>query len=181
MTRTTTTKTTATLGALAVLLLTPGLLAGCSGNRDDGPGPGTGTSRSAAHAGAGELGDCLRKKGYDVSDDELGVGGGTSAELSLPGGVDEQQWLEDTAACSGTSTSAGQVSEAKSPPGYEEADRKASECIREQGFADYPDDDDDRSAYHPADESAFERVAEQCEDEAFAGLGDEASSSGGDR
>lgn len=167
MTRTT---TTTTLGVLAALLLVPGLLTGCSGGNGDGPGSGSGPSSSAGHAAtAAKLGDCMRKKGHDVSDDDLAVSGG-KARFAVPDGVDAQQWTDDLATCAGTSASAGQAAQVTTPPGYEEADEKATACIREQGFDDYPDDEEARGSYHPADEGTFTTVAKKCYDEAFEEL-----------
>lgn len=164
MARTTTTTTTTALGALATLLLVPALLAGCSGGSGEAAS-GSSPSSSAGRPNAATVGDCLRKKGYDISDDELGIGKKT-AQISVPEGVDVDQWLADSAVCTGTTAGAGEP--AKPFPGTEKIDREAAACIREHGFADYPDDLDAKASYHPADEDTFNTVAKQCDDAAFA-------------
>lgn len=171
MPRTTTTtdtrNTTATVSAaLTVLLLVPGLLAGCTGTAGTTTSPTSATSRSAA-PDAGAVGDCMRSKGYDFDDDELGIGGGgSSAKVSAPDGVDAQRWATDLLGCSGVDERAGAGGAATAAPGSAEAERKTVACIRDNGFPDYPDGDDERRSYRPADQDAFDRVAQDCDDEA---------------
>lgn len=160
-----TTRSTSTRTAvIAAVLLLPALLAGCSGGgttSDPSPTP-------SAHA-AGAVGDCMRDKGYDIDDSELAgkpaAGGG--AGFAVPDGVDPDQWTADLVTCSGAAVEAGRAQAAKPLPGASDAFAK---CLRDGGFDDYPDDESARATYHPADQDAFDRVSEECDDEVVKDL-----------
>ena len=157
---------TAALAGLAVL---PVLLAGCSGGGGgDGAGPTASPSAAAdTRPSAAELGDCMRDKGYDVDDSEVGGSGtGGGARLAVPEGVDPAKWSDDLIACAG-STGAGEAPAAQPIPGNDELLRKTAACIRDGGFPDYPDDLEDRRRWEPGDADAFDRVARDCDDEVF--------------
>lgn len=158
MTKTT---NTAALTVAAVLTLLPGL-AGCSGTTPESApstrGAATGTS------GGASLASCLRDEGYDVPDPSANDRVHT---VDKPDGVDEEQWHADLEQClqgTGAGGAAGEAGSAGSP----EQLRAASECIREHGFADYPDSGDAQREYEAADEDTFAEVSEQCVREAFA-------------
>lgn len=154
-------QTTTTLAAIAgALVLLPALLTGCSG------APSVDTTPSAAgdrKARAAAVASCMREKGFDVPDPS---GDGTTT--TLPDGVDPDQFSEAVAACA-KDAGIEEGGTAQEAPGAAEAAKKAAECIRENGFSDYPDDAE--AQYEPADQDAFDAVAKKCDDEAFGSLG----------
>jgi hypothetical protein len=145
--------------ALAVVLL-PGLLAGCSTTSDDGTaGPSTGTARQGS-----SMAECMRGKGYDVPDPSSG---GRTMDLSAPDGVDPEQYQTDLTTCLGDAEGAGNAQVAKPMEGLDDKMQQAAECIRDNGFSDYPDDEDGKRAYQPDDADAFAEVAKTCDEQAF--------------
>ncbi|WP_144710021.1 hypothetical protein [Curtobacterium pusillum] len=163
-TTTTTTRRTRTLVALATLLLLPGALTACSGGTPDDH------ETKPAGAGAGATtASCMRDKGYDMDDPSTSDGG---MKVSIPDGVDKEQWQEDMDACLGDDGGAGGSGMAKPAPGVDAKSGQVAKCIRDAGFSDYPDDMDARSKYRAADQDAFETAAQECSDEAF---GDDAT------
>jgi hypothetical protein len=165
------------IGAVLALLLVPALLVGCSSSPSDtGATPGAGTSggSSSGSTGAsgttgsavspGELGKCMRDRGYDVEDSEFETGGDAGARFSAPEGVDAEQYSADLVECSGGAAD-GQA--AKPLPGSDERNRKAAACIRAGGFPDYPDGIEEERKWTPPDEDTFDRVAKKCDAEAF--------------
>ncbi|NQW91456.1 hypothetical protein HQQ88_14270 [Curtobacterium sp. VKM Ac-2861] len=153
------------IAVAAAALLLPALLTACSGTPKDDA-----TTAAGGKDKAVSLAACMREKGYDMPDP---AGADTTSSVGVPEGVDPDQWQSDLAACAkGSGTAGDAVGSAESIPGGAEAARKAAKCIREHGFADYPDDD--QSAYEPSDPDAFAEVAQECERTAFDGLGAEA-------
>ena len=150
------------IAAAAAVLLFPGLLTGCSSQTgDSGADRGAGGAPTAATERAGEIGSCMREKGYAFDDSELSGGG---VDLAPPEGVDAQQYIQDLGTCSGVETSgAGSGAGASQTP----EELAFSGCIRDNGFDDYPDGQDARSKYHPADEAAFAEVETTCATEAY--------------
>lgn len=165
-TTTTTRRTTATVCSIvAAVLLLPGLLTACS---TSAPADGVTTAKGSSSAGS-SLAACMRGKGYDMEDPSSA---GSTQSLSAPEGVDADQWKADLTTCL-DSGGAGEAEykPAKPMPGLEEAQAKATECIRANGFEDYPDDQAGQMAYKPSDEETFTGVITRCNEEAFAGLG----------
>ncbi|WP_181435871.1 hypothetical protein [Curtobacterium sp. MCSS17_006] len=170
-TTTTARRTRSLLAAAAALVLLPGLLASCSAAAPD-----SGSTKSSGTAAKGAtLAECMRGKGYDMPDPSSG---GTTLQLSAPDGVDEDQYQADLKSCLDDSAGAGEASMAKQMPGTADRQRKAAECIRDRGFEDYPDDEEAKAGYQPDDQTAFDDVARTCYDEAFAGIGGEATDAG---
>ncbi|WP_123654532.1 MULTISPECIES: hypothetical protein [unclassified Curtobacterium] len=153
-------KTTKLTTIVAAALLLPGLLAACS----SGSPTSDETSPGAKSANAAE---CMRGKGYDMADPDTSKG----VDMQVPEGVDKDQWVQDLGAClgaeSGAESGAGQAGEAKEAPGTEKQMRKMAECIRDNGFEDYPDDPAAMAKFTPDDESTFDDVAHKCGTEAF--------------
>ncbi|WP_420366349.1 hypothetical protein AAEP80_06055 [Curtobacterium sp. L3-7] len=152
-----TTNKTKTIALVAGLLLLPGLLVACSSNAP--------TVRESA-SGAGQKGatiaECMRGKGYDMADPS-----GKSETISVPEGVDQEQWSADLTECAGAGSGAGDgVQAAKPMAGMEEQLQQAAKCIRENGFADYPDDEEGWLSYKPGDQATFDDVAKTCHEEA---------------
>ncbi|WIB78061.1 hypothetical protein DEJ28_02890 [Curtobacterium sp. MCPF17_002] len=157
------------LSAAAVVVLLPGLLAACSsGSPESDP------SKAAAGKDKGDsVSECMRGKGYDM-DDAAGTGSGNSMQLSVPDGVDKEQWSADFEKCMGPVSGAGDsggATDAKPGPGQAKKEKKFLQCVRENGFADYPDDPDARGTYQPDDENAFHDVMDTCDREAFGTSG----------
>ncbi|MBF4614073.1 hypothetical protein [Curtobacterium sp. VKM Ac-1376] len=148
------------MSAAAAVVLLPLLLVGCS---DATPDDDTATAAGGAAPGVA-LAECLRDRGYDMPDP--GTGGG-SMQLSAPDGVDPEQYQEDLKGCVDDSAAAGDAQGAQPIPGSEEIARKTAECLREQGFPDYPDDQEAQARYQPDDQSAFDEAAGPCSDAAF--------------
>jgi hypothetical protein len=159
-------KKTTALIALAAAALLPGLLTACSADPTNGSSSTSDTSGSGAGSGAGvSLTECLRGKGYDVPD-----AGGGSQTLTAPDGVDEEQWNTDLAACTGDGKGAGESGfKPAEPVGSPEQRRKIASCIREHGFADYPDDDDAQATYRADDQQAFQDASNTCLDDVLGG------------
>jgi len=158
---TNTTKKTTTIALVAGLLLLPGLLVACSSNAP--------TVRESA-SGAGQKGstiaECMRGKGYDMADPS-----GKSETISVPKGVDQEQWSADLTECSGAASGAGDgVQAAKPMAGMEKKMQQAAKCIRENGFADYPDDEAGWMSYEPGDQATFDDVAKTCDEKAFGSV-----------
>lgn len=155
-----TTKTV--LGVVAAALLAPALLAGCSSS-------GTTTkpsSQSSANSKAAEdaaFGDCIRSKGFEW-DDSGDTGDSTTA--TLPDGASPEAFDEAITACSKQVSPDGQAGAAELPRDPK-ADRALGECVRRQGFEDYPDDAPGQAAYEPEDATAFGPVEKACLAEAY--------------
>jgi hypothetical protein len=169
MTHTTTTTTTfrtRALVAVATLLLLPGALTACSGEAPDGQ------PTTSADAGA-TTASCMRDKGYDMADPSTSDDG---MKVSIPDGVDKEQWQQDMDAClgggDGNGAGGGGSGMAEPAPGVDAKSAQVAKCIRDAGFADYPDDVDARSKYRAADQDAFDTAAQECSDDAF---GDDAT------
>lgn len=145
----------ALIAVAAAVVLLPGLLTACSGSPENDP-------TGSPSAKVASLGDCMREKGYDMPDPKTGS---DTMQLSAPDGVDEDQYGADLGKCLDADGGAGEAGGAK-PAGGPEAAEIAG-CIREEGFADYPDDQDGQSKYQPDDEQAFQQVSNQCAEQAF--------------
>ncbi len=155
---TTTTTTTTIVAVAAAVVLLPGLLAGCSG------APSTDSTDTASGGGKGagaSLASCMRDHGYDMPDPSSG---GSTLSLSAPDGIDDEQWKADLQECMGDA-GAGEGFQAAKPAGTPEQRKQIAECIRENGFADYPDGDDAMSTYRPDDQDAFQDASSTCFDE----------------
>jgi len=156
----TTRRTRSLMSAAAAAVLLPLLLVGCSDTASDDD-----TTTAAGGAAPGvALAECMRDRGYDMPDP--GTGGG-SMQLSAPDGVDPEQYQEDLKGCLDDSAAAGDAKAAQPMPGSEEIARKTAECLREQGFPDYPDDQDAQMRFQPDDQQAFDDAAGPCTDAAF--------------
>lgn len=161
MTHTTTKKTNAIVAVAAAVLLLPGLLTACSGSpsgsSSDTPKPGgkPGTS----------LSECMRGNGYDMPDPDSGS---KTQTLSAPDGVDKEQWAADLQTCMGSGGGAGEGFKPAQAGGNPEQEKQVVECIRENGFSDYPDSEDAKRAYQPNDQDAFDDVTSKCFDQAYA-------------
>lgn len=159
-TKTTTRRTRSLMCAVATVVLLPMLLVGCS---DTAPDDDTTTAAGGAAPGV-TLAECMRDRGYDMPDP--GSGGG-SMQLSAPDGVDPEQYQEDLKGCLDDSAAAGDAQAAQPMPGSEEIARKTAECLREQGFPDFPDDQEAQNRFQPDDQEAFDEAAHTCTDAAF--------------
>jgi len=159
-TMTTTRRTRSLMSAAAAVVLLPLLLVGCS---DTAPDDDTTTAAGGAAPGVA-LAECMRDRGYDMPDP--GTGGG-SMQLSAPDGVDPEQYQEDLTGCLDDSAAAGDAQAAQPMPGSEEIARKTAECLREQGFPDFPDDQEAQNRFQPDDQEAFDEAAHTCTDAAF--------------
>jgi len=159
-TMTTTRRTRSLMSAAAAAVLLPLLLVGCSDTASDDD-----TTTAAGSAAPGvALAECMRDRGYDMPDP--GTGGG-SMQLSAPDGVDPEQYQEDLKGCLDDSAASGDAQAAQPMPGSEEIARETAECLREQGFPDYPDDQDAQMRFQPDDQQAFDDAAGPCTDAAF--------------
>lgn len=159
MTHTTTKKTNAIVAVAAAVLLLPGLLTACSGSPSDSSSD---TPKAGGKPGT-SMSECMRGKGYDMPDPDAGS---KTQTLSAPDGVDEEQWTTDLQSCMGSGGGAGEgfkPAQAGSP----EQEKRVNECIRKNGFSDYPDDADAKQSYKPDDEAAFDDVTSKCLTEAF--------------
>jgi len=159
-TMTTTRRTRSLMSAAAAVFLLPLLLVGCS---DAAPNDDTTTAAGGAAPGVA-LAECLRDRGYDMPDPGTG---GESMQLSAPDGVDPEQYQDDLKGCLDDSAAAGDAQAAQPMPGSEEIARKTAECLRGQGFPDYPDDQDAQARFEPDDQEAFDEAAGTCTDAAF--------------
>ncbi|UXZ58290.1 hypothetical protein [Curtobacterium sp. Arg-1] len=162
-TMTTTRRTRSLMSVAAAVVLLPLLLVGCS---DPAPDDDATTASGGAAPGVA-LAECMRDRGYDMPDP--GTGGG-SMQLSAPDGVDPEQYQDDLKGCLDDSAAAGDAQAAQPMPGTEEIARRTAECLREQGFPDYPDDQDAQMRFQPDDQQAFDEAAGPCTDAAFAAV-----------
>ncbi|WP_413602931.1 hypothetical protein [Curtobacterium sp. Curtsp57] len=152
------------VAVLAGLLLLPALLTACSSTPDTGSAPRAGDS---GNSGAVELASCMRDKGYDMEDPSSSGG----LQLSPPDGVDADQWRSDLVACTGDGKAPGEANVAKPMPGMEDMARAMAECMRDNGFSDYPDDQGDQASYTPSgDASTFADVEQTCGEKAYASM-----------
>lgn len=161
MTHTTSKKTNAVVAVAAAVLLLPGLLTACSGSPSGVP---TDTPTAGGNPGT-SLSACMRDKGYDMADPDSGS---KTQTLSAPDGVDEEQWGADLQTCMKGEHGAGDGMQAAKPAGSAEQEERAVECIRKNGFSDYPDSEDAKRAYQPNDQDAFDDVTSKCFDQAYA-------------
>lgn len=154
---TNTTKNAKTIALVAGLLLLPGLLVACASNA-----PTVHESASGAGQKGAATAECMRGKGYDMADPSE-----KSETISVPEGVDQEQWSADLADCAGAGSGAGDgVQTAKPMAGLEEKMQQSAKCIRENGFADYPDDEEGWMSYKPGDQATFDDVAKTCDEKA---------------
>lgn len=159
-------KTITTLAAALVLL--PGLLTACaSGSDPEGESSATNGQAGAAAQGAG-LTSCLREQGYDLPDQSSGSG---TMTLAAPDGVDQEQWMTDLKACLDADGGAGAAFKPAEPVGDPEQLRQVAQCIRDEGFADYPDDEQGQMAYQASDEQALQEASMRCFDEVIGAAG----------
>jgi hypothetical protein len=163
-TTSTTLRSRSAVAVLAGLLLLPGLLTACSSTPDTDSAS---SGAASGNSGAVELASCMRDKGYDMQDPSSSGG----LQLSPPDGVDADQWRTDLVACTGDGKGAGEAQVAEPLPGMEGMACDMAECMRENGFPDYPDDSGDQVAYRPSgDESTFNDVSQTCGEKAYASM-----------
>lgn len=145
--------------ALSAVLLAAGLLTSCSAdkpNRDD---------TTSTTTNGSTFFSCMRDKGYDAPDPEAGE---KSSAFEVPAGVDPEQWEADTGECANKSGSgAGGAEKAVVDPEAEALMAKAAECVRENGFSDYPDDPDKMGSYKASDPDTFQDVLQTCSEKYF--------------
>jgi hypothetical protein len=157
------------VAVLAGVLLVPGLLTACSStpHHDSASRGGSSSGGASKNSGAVALASCMRDKGYDMEDPSSSGG----LQLSPPDGVDADQWRTDLVACTGDGKGAGEAQVAKPLPGMEDMARDMAECMRENGFPDYPDDSGDQVGYQPSgDESTYDDVSQTCGEKAYASM-----------
>lgn len=162
MQNTTSTNRKHLFAAACAVILVPTLLTACSGGASDDR-----TASDQASGAGATLASCMREQGYDMADPSAS-GGGTA--LAAPDGVDAEQWGADLQACLGevrADDGAGDGVQAAQPAGTPEQRQEVAECIRENGFTDYPDDEDAMATFTPDDEEAFRDASSTCYDEAF--------------
>jgi hypothetical protein len=139
--------------ALAGFALVAGLLSGCASGGTPSPTDGTsgaGDPRERASA----ISACMRDKGYDMADE-------ASNKVSVPEGVDADQYTKDLETCA-KSVPGGVAGEAAAaPPGGTESAALAK-CVRQGGFTDYPDDLEAQAEYEAADEKGLEERYDHC-------------------
>lgn len=160
MTHTTTKKTNAIVAVAAAVLLLPGLLTACSGSPSGGSSD---TPKAGGNPGT-SLSACMRDKGYDMADPGSGS---QSQTLAAPEGVDKDQWDADLQTCLGGAGGAGKGMQEAKPADTAEQQKRADECIRKNGFSDYPDSEDAKRSYRPGDQDVFSDVAQKCTLEAY--------------
>lgn len=139
--------------AFAGFALVASLLSGCSAGGPPAPtdsASGVGDPRERASAIFG----CLRDKGYDVADPE-------GNQLSIPDGVDPDQYGKDLNACA-HSVPGGPAGEAVAAPPSAEESAAFARCIREGGFPDFPDDIEAQAEYTTGDEKGLEERYDHC-------------------
>jgi len=158
-------KTNTLIAVAAAVVLLPGLLAACSAapssdstDKASGTGKGSGVSMSS----------CMRDKGYDMPDPDSGSRVQT---LSAPDGVDEEQWNADLQTCMGGEGGAGDGFKAAKPAGSPEQLQQIAKCIRDNGFSDYPDDEQGQMSYKPSDADAMQKASQKCFDEVIGSGG----------
>lgn len=162
---TTTKQTTGRLSTvLATVLLAAGALTACSSGS---AGPDTAGSTTSAEDRAREQSlanaKCLRDKGYDVSDEEI-----TSGHFSIPDGADPDEYLKADEECSAEDRGAGDAQGPATPFGF---GPEVATCLRDAGFADYPDEPASQGEYVPQDEDAFVTALDECVAEHGDGTG----------
>lgn len=153
-------KTTTLIAAAAAVVLLPGLLVACSGAPS---GDATDKASGGSKDSGSSLSSCMRDKGYDMPDPDSGS---RVQMLSAPDGVDEAQWRKDLDGCMGDA-GAGEGFQKAKLGGTPEQQKAAAECIRKNGFSDYPDGEDAMMSYKPDDEKAFQDASSKCFAEAF--------------
>lgn len=147
MRRTRSTKFLGPVLALPLLLL----LTACANEvAEDDP---TGHSRGRGLS----LSECMRTKGYDMSDTEAAPRNQT---LAPPPGVDAEQWKQDFQACAEGDAGAGESGVAPATRLTTAQMQRLARCMREHGFEDFPDEPN--TAYTPDDPDAYRQVSEQC-------------------
>jgi len=130
---------TSALGTLSVCaVLLPALLAGCSTDDD---ATSAATSAGGGTSASAQLGQCLRDAGYDVDDPDLDEG----MVVAVPNGADADEYAAAFAECrEGLPESAGGGEAAQEPSAaelaeWQESQLKVAECVRQEGFEDFPD------------------------------------------
>jgi hypothetical protein len=168
-TTSTTLRSRSAVAVLAGLLLLPGLLTACSSTPTPDSASGSGASKNAGaskSSGAAKLAACMRDKGYDMADPSS-----SAINLSAPDGVDADQWRSDLVSCTGDGKGPGEANVAKPMPGMEDMARDMAECMRDNGFADYPDDQGEQATYTPSgDASTYADVEQTCGEKAYASM-----------
>ena len=151
------------LTAMAAVVLLPGLLSACSSGGSSDQRQDTGSALSSE----GGVTSCLRDKGYDMP---APSSNSQMLNLEAPKGVDSQQWDTDLKACMGDSGSAGESGFKQDHQLPADAIASIASCIRENGFEDYPDDQDAQNSYQPGDQDTFQKVSQSCGNEVLADL-----------
>lgn len=121
----------ALLGTMVGLLLVPLSLTGCSGHdgEDSASGGGGGSSAAAAKWGA-----CMRDKGFtveDPSDEQFSTG----VEM-VPADVDRAAFGTASKGCRGDAPSGASADD---KAGWVQDAEDFSQCMRDNGVADFPD------------------------------------------
>lgn len=151
----TTPRPRAVLAAVALLAALPLALSACSS-----AGPGADSTSAAQGVGA-KWGDCMRSAGFDVpdpADDEL-----VSGVVRSPAGTDEQAFREAARTCQQDLGIKG-TDDAQRQTWERQYDQVAS-CIREHGFADFPEQEPgvlNPADYARSEEPAFEKAFSDC-------------------
>ncbi|QWS32792.1 hypothetical protein [Curtobacterium aetherium] len=96
------TRRTRASAAIVCALTVPMVLTACGGGE---PTSTTTTSSRDGRPAPGEVGTCMREKGYDFDDSDA-----VSDDFAAPAGVDGTQWAQDLLACSGAEDPAGDPS-----------------------------------------------------------------------
>ncbi len=155
--------------SVLTLLLALGA-AGC--NRGDDPGVATGKTgapKAGASASAGDgsglkFSQCMRDQGLSWFPDPGPDGG---LKVSVPEGTDQSTYDKAEQACKAFAPGSGQ----QGRPSEEDLAkiRQMSQCMREHGFAKYPDPDangsitiDSRVLGVEPDDPAFQQALEDC-------------------
>ncbi|PZF57708.1 hypothetical protein DEJ23_06080 [Curtobacterium sp. MCSS17_008] len=148
--------------AAAVLLLVGGGLTACSstGGATDPTPSASGTTTSVKDRTLA-INQCLRDKGYAVSDEGAGDDG---HKFSVPEGADPDQYLADAAECADKVPGGGAVG-VTGPAQSSGSSPEFAECLRDGGFPDFPDDPEAQTEYQPGDEQGYEQRVERCFDE----------------
>lgn len=149
---------------LATVLLAAGALTACSAG-SDAPDAAGGTTSAGGSQREKLLANakCLRDKGYDVSDEQF-----TSGRFSIPEGADPDEYQKASAECSAKNRSAGDAQGQATPFGF---GPEVAACLRDSGFADYPDDPGAQGEYVPQDGDGFGAALGKCVAEHGDGAG----------
>lgn len=149
---------------LATVLLAAGALTACSSG-SDAPDAAGGTTSAEGSQREKQLANakCLRDKGYDVADEQF-----TSGNFSIPEGADPDEYLKADEECSAKNRSAGDAQGPATPFGFGPA---VAACLRDSGFADYPDDPGAQGEYVPHDGDGFDAALDKCVTEHGDGAG----------